>query len=255
MAMELIVIESSPREMLSLPPQLAWLESGLGTCQWPGENVRTTLMSGVKISDQERSQAEAHLRLIQTALDPHHPDRAMCSMARFSLLTRMMMAYSAGATTDEAAGARLDAYADAVDDMPPWAIGEAIKRWHRGTCANLGFVPNYTWAPAPAHLRMVCKALIAEYETTAAKLNRLLAAVPIAEATRIDEDIERVRAAAESFRSPPKAVGDVKPAGTHAQRIVADLDRRREANAARTGAAADRAHAEHLDQIDEMAGG
>jgi hypothetical protein len=43
------------------------------------------------------------------------------------------------------------AYLSAIDDVPPWAVAEAIRRWHRGEGG--GKDANYRFAPAPAELR------------------------------------------------------------------------------------------------------
>lgn len=224
-----LAIIAPPRQTLSLPAPLTWLVGALGTCQWPGEQMRYTLPSGVKISDEERTQTERHLSQIELAINPNNPDPETCWKARLSVLTKMLLAYSVGSSSDQASEARAEAYLEALNDMPPWAIGEAVKRWHRGNCNNLGFSPNYSFAPPPAHLRAICKRELEEYEALAARLTRLLAAIPISEATGTPERIAKVDLPAQTGTQP--AVGDIKPAGTHAMRVLADLEKRRPRNA------------------------
>jgi hypothetical protein len=78
--------------------------------------------------------------------------------------------------TQEAGRARAEAYLVALDDIPPWAIAEAIKRWHRGECGH-GY--NYRWAPAPAELRELSNERLRPAKETIAHLEALLGALSL----------------------------------------------------------------------------
>jgi hypothetical protein len=229
MANDLTVIIEPPQQMLSLPACLAWLVNTLGTTQWPGEAAQPTLMSGVTVSDHEREVAQTRLEEIQTALNPEHPDRPTCYRARLSLLTKMLLAYSAGGSSEQAAAARGEAYLDAVSDFPPWAIGAAIKRWNRGQCGGLGFDPNYAWAPAPAHLRIICRDELAVYVAMEVRMTRLLTAVPIAEATKTAADFARVVETQNQFQAVAKETDEMRTIGGHAKRVLAEIERAKKA--------------------------
>jgi hypothetical protein len=77
-------------------------------------------------------------------------DNAENRKSRFELVANMLLAYPVAGGSVESGRARAIAYLAALDDVPPWAIAEAIRRWHRGECGH-GY--NYRWAPAPAELR------------------------------------------------------------------------------------------------------
>lgn len=94
----------------------------------------------------------------------------------------MLLAFpAAGSSSEAAAQARSDVYDDALEDMPPWALNAAIKRWAKGD-VPADCVGNFAFAPAPAVLRKLVKNELAPFELQAAKLNRLLKAVPVARA-------------------------------------------------------------------------
>lgn len=106
------------------------------------------------------------------------------------------MAASASA---EQGVARLEMYLEALDDIAPWAISNALKRWNKGECADIAMGQlNYNFAPAPAILRALCKSELRPFENQAAKLNRLLSAVPIDRAM----DPRQLEAAAPQVSKP-----------------------------------------------------
>lgn len=83
---------------------------------------------------------------------------------------------TAGGSSVEAATARSEVYEDAVGDMPPWAISNAVKRWARGDVPDdlrMGTL-NFNFAPSPAVLRKLCLVELSPYETQVVKLKRLL---------------------------------------------------------------------------------
>jgi hypothetical protein len=94
-------------------------------------------------------------------------------------LTRMLLAMPVGGSSSEtAAEARADMYDDALSDIPPWAIDAAIKRWGKGDVPELKMgTLNFSFAPAPAILRKLCKLELQPFEDQALKLRRVLRAI------------------------------------------------------------------------------
>lgn len=95
-------------------------------------------------------------------------------------LTRMMMALPSAAQTELGAEARGEAYMDALDDLPPWAIEAAIRRWNRGDCgtSNQNKAYDYRWCPAPAELRRIAYLEMHRVKGRANDLQALLDAAP-----------------------------------------------------------------------------
>jgi hypothetical protein len=91
----------------------------------------------------------------------------------------MLLAYpTSGNSSDAAADARGDIYDDAVEDIPPWALSAAIKRWSKGNVPHLKLGNlNFNFAPGPAVLLAICKLELADFEVQALTIGRLLACV------------------------------------------------------------------------------
>jgi hypothetical protein len=90
----------------------------------------------------------------------------------------MMLTLPSREAGDLAAEAKSEAYMAALDDVPCWAVQEAMRRWYRGEC---GAKHDYRWQPAPATLREL--ALVETYRVRAVrrKMSQLLTAEPLIE--------------------------------------------------------------------------
>jgi hypothetical protein len=125
----------------------------------------------------ERAQISAkvdELRRVSEADDGTENRRA-----RLGIVANMLLAYPMAGASEEAGKARAGAYLAALDDIPAWAIAEAVRRWHRGEC---GAERNYRFAPAPAELRQVASDLLRPARDTVAHLERVLAALTLEQA-------------------------------------------------------------------------
>lgn len=167
--------------MRSLPLRLAKLVNSIGTTQWPGQPVRLDLPSGVVLSNQDRTEIRARLNGLMEIITGSNLTPNQAAKARLALLTRMLLALPMGGSLSEAAAeSRADMYDDALSDIPPWAIEAAIKRWGKGDVPDLRMGSlNFTFAPAPAILRKICKLELEPYEDQVLKLRRLLEAISI----------------------------------------------------------------------------
>jgi hypothetical protein len=173
-----------PAITLSLPLHLAKLANSLCKVDWPGQPTRYHLPGGWELSKSQRSEAKALLGELEAVINGTYLGAQNASKARLTLLTKMLLSYPVpGDASEAAADARLDLYDGALSDMPPWAIGAALKRWSRGECENLGMgALNYTFAPAPAVFRRLCLNEIEPVKDQVRKLTRLLAAVSLSRA-------------------------------------------------------------------------
>jgi hypothetical protein len=91
----------------------------------------------------------------------------------------MLLAFpTSGSSSDAAADARGDIYDEAVEDIPPWALSAAIKRWAKGDVPELRLgALNFNFAPGPAVLLAICKLELADFTAQALAIERLLACV------------------------------------------------------------------------------
>lgn len=93
-------------------------------------------------------------------------------------VTKMTLVLPSKETGDLAGEAKGEAYMAALEDVPSWAVQEAMRKWHR---AEYGTKYDYKWQPAPAVLREL--AMLETYRVMGIrrKLRDLLAAEPLME--------------------------------------------------------------------------
>lgn len=174
-----IAVRSS-NDLLALisSPELRQLRRiSLGTVKHPGQQTRKYLAGGLTLTAENRALISgklAELRGVAEADDGPENRRS-----RLALIASMLMAYPMAGGSEEAGKARAQAYLAALDDVPPWAISEAIKRWHKGQFSG---EHNYRFAPAPAELREGCMSILQPAKQSIAHLEDVLTASTIDEA-------------------------------------------------------------------------
>lgn len=160
-----------PAKALSLPDFLVRL--AIGTVQWPGQPTRKYLAGGLSLTSSQKAEAD---RAKTGLVDALSPAGANGMKSIILLIAKMLMAYPGSAGfTDSVAEARAEAYVDALDDLPPWAVHAAIRKWNRGECG----VRNYSFAPAPAVLREVVQELIEPYRRALDRVETALSCITL----------------------------------------------------------------------------
>lgn len=174
MAKDLQVVHANPVAMLSSPDLRRLRRVSLGTVQWPGQPPRKYLAGGLTLTDSDRAVAVKLLSDLR-AQSTGGPDR---ETDRFGLIAKMLMTYPTPNATAQTGAARGDAYLEALDDISPAVLAEAIKRWNRGEAGE----HDYRWAPAPAVLRGVCAKVADPLKDAIRDLESLLGAMTIDQA-------------------------------------------------------------------------
>ncbi|WNV09973.1 hypothetical protein [Tardiphaga sp. 709] len=163
--------------MRSLPPHIEKLARSIGTVKWPEQPTRLDLPMGMELTAEDRVLVQSRLAELTEIITGSNLTQNESAKARLSLLTKMQLGFpTAGGSSVEAATARSEVYEDAVEDMPPWAIANAVKRWARGDVPDdlrMGTL-NFNFAPSPAVLRKLCLVELGPYEVQVTKLKRLL---------------------------------------------------------------------------------
>jgi hypothetical protein len=95
-------------------------------------------------------------------------------------VSKMMMVLPSREAGELAGEAKGEAYIAALEDVPSWAVQEAMRKWHR---AEYGPKHDYKWQPGPSTLREV--AMIETYRVMGVRrrLKEVLAAEPLLEFT------------------------------------------------------------------------
>lgn len=136
--------------------------------------MRKYLSGGLILTDSERARIGAKVAEMQAIsesdTDPEN------QKSRLGIVANMLMAYPMSGGSEETGRARAMAYLAALDDVPPWAVADAVRRWHRGEC---GSDHNYRFAPSPAELRHAVMDILQPAKQTIAHLSSILTALTI----------------------------------------------------------------------------
>lgn len=135
---------------------------------------------------------EQHVAGLQAALamtpyeDQAHGELTMTTVSKMQLV---LPSKESGELAGEAKG---EAYMAALEDVPSWAVQEAMRKWHR---SEYGPKYDYKWQPGPSTLREL--AMIETYRVMGVRrrLNDLLLAEPLIEFTPEQEAAMKSRVA------------------------------------------------------------
>lgn len=153
-----------------------------------------TLPPEKMLGQAEREAIDSHLGNLRSLLS-RTPEAAQDAEAEtLVLVTKMLLVLPSQRTTETGAEAKGEAYMDALEDVPSWAVRAGLRNWYRGDCGTdeRGKPYDYGWAPAPPILRRVALATVTPVRARTIELQRLLNAVP-----RVDcsAELERGKAA------------------------------------------------------------
>lgn len=139
----------------------------------------TTLPAGMLLASSERRELERYVGALGGLLERTPMHSAAAEAETLVLVSKMMMALPAQKTGAAGAEATGEAYCAALDDIPPWAVAAAIRRWYRGdipTPSPRSPPHNFDFRPGPAKLRSIAFCEAAGVRGRALELQRLLEA-------------------------------------------------------------------------------
>jgi hypothetical protein len=113
--------------LISSPELLQLRRISLGTVKHPGQPTRKYLSGGLTLTADVRARIGARLAEMRAVAEAD--DGQENRKSRLALIASMLMAYPMAGGSEETGKARAQAYLAALDDVPPWAIADAIKRW------------------------------------------------------------------------------------------------------------------------------
>lgn len=167
--------------IMSLPPRLATLAGAVGTVRHPGQAERHHLQAGWAMSDMEKREAASLLSTLTSDLSPGAPfEGEDGAMAKGVLLTKMIRGLAGAEGSEIAAVAKIEMYADAIEDLPAWSIDKAVRRWGKGDCPrDIVEKPRFEFPPSPAALRALALLDLDLPRRYVRMLSNLVATVPM----------------------------------------------------------------------------
>lgn len=197
MGTELAIIEPlalpdhrNPAQMPSLPAWLQQRSAALGIARQPDSSGNhremAVLPPALILSSSERGMVESHIDGLGRFLDLDQPiDLRGATLTNDQAHATMIAALcmKGGVKLDKAsADALTEDYFDAIEDLPAWAVREAIRKWNRAESPKLDGKPHsYEFRPAPPTLRRLAQHELAPIRARILQLDKLLNAAPLIE--------------------------------------------------------------------------
>jgi len=137
-----------------------------------------TLPRDLVPNDLQRSMISNHITALNDVLNLTPAQSQDCAKQSLTAVAKMLMVLPAREAGEHATEARGEAYMMALDDIPSWAVQEAVRRWYRGEC---GSEHDYKWQPGPFVLRKIASSIAFGVWYVRNQLEKALIAVPLVE--------------------------------------------------------------------------
>lgn len=134
------------------------------------------------LNSSERRLVEQHVAVLSRFLDLEEPFEMREKMMSNDNAIGVMIAallVKKGSRMDAAISEALsEDYLDALEDMPAWAVREAVRKWNRSESPQLDKKPHdFNWRPEPPTLRRLAQLERWGVEGRIVQLKRILNAV------------------------------------------------------------------------------
>lgn len=159
-------------------------------------------------TEEQRTAIEQHIASLRFYLHqtPEHSEQAETAMAM--AITKLLLVLPSARRSETGEDIRNDAYLDVLDDVPHWAVENAIRRWHRHSCGNdeRERPHDYKWAPDPGTLRVIA---MQDVQAMQARIELLAKPLTAVEYVDCSADLERGRLAMRGLHATMRGQGDL----------------------------------------------
>lgn len=172
---------------------------------------RPTLPQSMILTSSERDEVLRHIDALQpfTRLDQPFELRGsvMTNDQAHGVMIASLLLKGGAKLDQQSSDAFTEDYLDAIEDIPAWAVREAIRKWNRAESPKLDGKPHdFNWRPAPPTLRQLALVEVAGVKARLLELNNLVTAVPVIEFSEeyCSEMREKLRVLATTLRTMPQ---------------------------------------------------
>lgn len=122
-------------------------------------------------------------------------------------VSKLLMVLAGEKKSELAEEARSGVYLDVLDDLPCWAVEEAVRKWFRHDCGNdeKGNSYDYKWTPNPGTLRRIAFIVSFEMKQRIQKIENVLNSQKFVD---FSEHFEKGRAALKGLNIAMEDDGD-----------------------------------------------
>lgn len=190
MATELAIIEPIPlpdqRRPAMLPSLPAWAEHLSGAVRlelqmtpdgktFEKQDVLVLPANLMPTTDQRRAMVE-HQDSLRSFLRDTPAVSATAETRVATAVSKLITVLAGERKSDLVEEARSEVYLDVLDDVPCWAVENAVRRWFKHDCGTdeRGKPHDYKWAPDPGTLRKIAQEDVAAFGARIGKIQRIL---------------------------------------------------------------------------------
>jgi hypothetical protein len=118
-----------------------------------------TLPSNLMLDERQRDAIAQHITGLDACARSIPANDPAAEEAVLVIVTKLMLALPSPKQNEASAEARGEAFMAALDDLPPWAVAAAARRWYRGDVGKdaRGEPHDTHWCPAPSELRGIAQ--------------------------------------------------------------------------------------------------
>lgn len=169
-----------PRRPAQMPSLPEWVVSRIESVKdnWQNGSMALTLPTGMVLSDHDKAMVREHMAGLAELVERTPATSADCEAETLVIVTKLLLALPSAKSTETGNEAKGEAYLAALDDVPSWAVQEAVRKWYRG---DHGAGYDYRWAPVPADLRKLAQHEEYRVRGRIRLLKRICEAVPLVE--------------------------------------------------------------------------
>lgn len=188
---EPVQLPANPARIPSLPAWLQQRNDALGSAVQPdsqgNHREMPILPPALILSSSEREAVEHHIGGLQRFLSLEQPitirERTLTNDQAHGVMVAGLLIKGGGAKLDKASSDALtEDYLDAIEDLPAWAVREALRVWNRAESPKLdGKAHDFNWRPTPPTLRRLAQWEMVAIKARILRLEKLLDAVPLVE--------------------------------------------------------------------------
>lgn len=159
----------------------------------------TTLPTPLMPNTAQRQAIERHCLALKATLEETPENGDEWATETMTVVTKMQLVLSSMKASELAGEAKAEAYMDALEDLPSWAVVAVRRRWNRGQCGNdeHGKPYEYKWMPDPATMRRLVVSETFRVRNQISELDQVLLAKPYRDCTT---ELEAGRAAWDGLR-------------------------------------------------------
>lgn len=127
-------------------------------------------------NEEQRKAIQQHADILRSCLSQTPQQHIDFETRTATAVAKLLLVLSGERKSELAEQARSEVYLDVLEDVPYWAVDEAVRRWFRHECGldELDRPYDYKWAPDPGALRRIARDVFFEFKARITQMQLIL---------------------------------------------------------------------------------